>query len=78
MMDGIIIFILGVINLLLSMYCVILKRKMNKEKQSALGTIIMADSDSLYIEMNDYESIENLRKSEYAVFKVQIQKNSLN
>lgn len=78
MMDGIIIFILGVLNLLLSIYCLIVKRKINKEKQSVLGTIIIVDGDSLYIEMNDYESIKKLREQDYAIFKVQIQKDSLN
>lgn len=71
-----IIFIL--LNSVLSIVLIYKIKKINKEKKSALGAIIIADKNSLYVEMKDYESVKKLHESNYAIFEVRIQKNALN
>lgn len=40
------------------------------KKQKTYGTIIMTDEDSMYVELDDNNSIREIYSSEYATFKV--------
>ncbi len=41
-----------------------------KNKQKTCGTIIMTDTDSMYVELNNENSLKEIYSSEYATFKV--------
>ena len=41
-----------------------------KNKKKTCGTIIMTDTDSMYVELNNKNSLKEIYSSEYATFKV--------
>lgn len=41
-----------------------------KNNKKTCGTIIMTDTDSMYVELNNENSLKEIYSSEYATFKV--------
>lgn len=41
-----------------------------KNKKKTCGTIIMSDENSMYVELNNENSLKEIYSSEYATFKV--------
>nr|DAE02608.1 MAG TPA: Transmembrane alpha-helix domain protein [Siphoviridae sp. ctmYS12] len=42
-------------------------------KKKTLGSIIITDEDSLYVELEDHESMDKIRKSKDVIFSVHME-----
>lgn len=82
MMLNIILGILAVIFLITTIYFILQVRKLNGQlnevKNSNVGTLILSDRESFYLELNDENSVEKIYKSQYVVFNVKKDIKTLN
>ena len=72
------ILLIAMLNILLSIFLVYRIKKVNIKKQSQIGTIILDDKNSFYIELNDEESINKIHNSDYVLFAVKDNIKTLN
>lgn len=79
MILNLILLVLVGIFLISTIYFILQTRKLNKEiKKTNVGTLILADKDSFYLELRDASSIEQIYKSEHVVFDVKQNIKTLN
>ena len=82
MILNLILLILVCIFLIATIYFILQTRKLNKEinelKKTNVGTLILADKDSFYLELRDESSIEQIYKSEHVIFDVKRNIKTLN
>lgn len=72
------ILLIAMLNILLSIFLVYRIKKVNIKKQSQIGTIILDDKNSFYIELNDEEAINKIHNSDYVLFAVKDNIKTLN
>lgn len=53
---------------ILGVACVILVGRAEKDK--VLGSILIVDGDSMYVELKDETSLDKIKSSDYVVFEV--------